>query len=87
MTKNFLKALIIIIMVSACKNANQSSEETEQSADENVEISEVKSEDPFFKLSLAQWSLHKMIQSGEMSPFDFAQKAKELGFEGIEYVV
>ena len=42
--------------------------------------------EPFFKLSLAQWSLHKMIQSGEMDPVDFAQKASELGFTGIEYV-
>ncbi len=41
---------------------------------------------PFFKLSLAQWSYHKAIRSGEMSPLDFAQKASELGFEGIEYV-
>ncbi|MBL4559875.1 MAG: sugar phosphate isomerase/epimerase [Labilibaculum sp.] len=41
---------------------------------------------PFFKLSLAQWSLHKQIRNGEMSPLDFAQKASELGFEGIEYV-
>lgn len=41
---------------------------------------------PFFKLSLAQWSLNKQIRSGEMSPLDFAQKANELGFEGIEYV-
>jgi len=40
----------------------------------------------FFKLSLAQWSLHKAIQSGEMSPYLFAEKAKELGFSGIEYV-
>jgi len=43
-------------------------------------------EEQFFKLSLAQWSLHKMIQSGEMDPVDFAQKASELGFSGIEYV-
>ncbi len=41
---------------------------------------------PFFKLSLAQWSLHKAIHSGEMDPKDFAAKAKELGFEGLEYV-
>jgi sugar phosphate isomerase/epimerase len=41
---------------------------------------------PFFKLSLAQWSFHKAIRSGEMSPLDFAQNASELGFEGIEYV-
>ena len=41
---------------------------------------------PFFKLSLAQWSLHNAIQKGELNPYDFAAKAKELGFEGIEYV-
>ena len=41
---------------------------------------------PFFKLSLAQWSLHKAIQEGELNPYDFAAKAKKLGFEGIEYV-
>jgi len=41
---------------------------------------------PFFKLSLAQWSLHKAIQSGKLNPYDFAAKASELGFEGIEYV-
>ena len=27
-----------------------------------------------------------MIQSGELDPVDFAQKASELGFSGIEYV-
>lgn len=45
-----------------------------------------KQEPPFFKLSLAQWSLHKEILDGKMSPLDFAQKANELGFEGVEYV-
>ncbi len=41
---------------------------------------------PFFKLSLAQWSVHKAIHSGEMEPLDFAMKAKGWGFEGLEYV-
>lgn len=42
---------------------------------------------PFFKLSLAQWSLHKAIlETKTLSPLDFAQKAKSLGFEAIEYV-
>ncbi|OIQ36747.1 MAG: xylose isomerase [Bacteroidetes bacterium MedPE-SWsnd-G1] len=42
---------------------------------------------PFFKLSLAQWSLHKAIRDAKtLSAFDFAIKAKELGFEGLEYV-
>jgi len=41
----------------------------------------------FFKLSLAQWSLHKaIIDDRTLDPMDFAEKAKELGFEGIEYV-
>ena len=40
----------------------------------------------FFKLSLAQWSLHKAIQSGQMSPYLFAKKSRELGFTGLEYV-
>lgn len=50
------------------------------------EITTKKEETPFFKLSLAEWSLHKEISEGKMSPLDFAQKASELGFEGIEYV-
>jgi len=41
---------------------------------------------PFFKLSLAQWSLHRNIFDGKLSPFAFAAKAKELGFDGLEYV-
>ena len=40
----------------------------------------------FFKLSLAQWSFHKALQTGGMDNLDFASKAKSLGFEGIEYV-
>lgn len=58
-----------------------------QSKKENKEsITATEQEKPFFQLSLAQWSLHKEILEGGMSPLDFAQKANELGFEGIEYV-
>jgi len=41
---------------------------------------------PFFKLSLAQWSLHKTFDKGGISPFKFAEMSKEMGFEGLEYV-
>ena len=41
---------------------------------------------PFFKLSLAQWSLHRAIREKKLNPYDFVAKAKELGFEGVEYV-
>ena len=45
-----------------------------------------KEKEIFFKLSLAQWSFHRAIQNGIMSPYTFAQNAKTLGFDGIEYV-
>ena len=40
----------------------------------------------FFKLSLAQWSIHRMIKENNYDPYKFASLAKELGFDGIEYV-
>ena len=45
-----------------------------------------KEKEIFFKLSLAQWSFHRAIHNGIMSPYTFAQNAKTLGFDGIEYV-
>jgi sugar phosphate isomerase/epimerase len=41
---------------------------------------------PFFKLSLAQWSLHKTFNDQGVDPFKFAEMSKEMGFEGLEYV-
>lgn len=42
---------------------------------------------PFFKLSLAQWSVHKMIlETHTLLALDFAKRARELGFEAVEYV-
>ncbi len=72
-------ALVFLTMIG-CGNKQK------EVSDKNQET-EVKAESPlFFKLSLAQWSLHKAIQKEGMSPLDFAQKASEMGFEGIEYV-
>ncbi len=51
---------------------------------EVVETTEV--EDSFFKLSLAQWSMHNMIFNDGVDPYSFAEKAKSWGFEGLEYV-
>lgn len=40
-----------------------------------------------FKISLAQWSLHRTIRAGELDHLDFARTAKErFGIEAIEYV-
>ncbi len=43
--------------------------------------------DELFKISLAQWSLHRTLKSGKLDNLDFAKTAKEeFGIEGIEYV-
>ncbi|NJB71665.1 sugar phosphate isomerase/epimerase [Saonia flava] len=41
---------------------------------------------PFFKISLAQWSINKMIRQDSVDPYTFAEKAKNWGFDGLEYV-
>jgi len=42
---------------------------------------------PFFQISLAQWSLHKTLQAGELDNLDFPLKAKkEFGISIVEYV-
>lgn len=43
--------------------------------------------DPLFRISLAQWSLHRALEKGEMTSLDFARRAKEeFGIGAIEYV-
>ena len=41
---------------------------------------------PKYKLSLAEWSLHKTLFDHKMTNLDFPAQAKSLGFEGVEYV-
>lgn len=71
--------LSLACSLSSCKNNNAQEEPV-------LAVTEETNEDLFFKLSLAQWSLNEPIFAGELDPMDFAQKANEYGFEGIEYV-
>ncbi|MCA9177951.1 MAG: sugar phosphate isomerase/epimerase [Planctomycetales bacterium] len=44
-------------------------------------------EEPLFKISLAQWSLHRALRAGKMDNLDFAKVTKrEFGIEAVEYV-
>ncbi len=73
-------ALILLVLIISCRT----SEKKEMVA---VETSNSNNMQPFFKLSLAQWSFHKAIRDEKTLPIlDFAKKAKEMGFEGVEYV-
>jgi sugar phosphate isomerase/epimerase len=65
----------------ACKETKK--EEADAMEDSDLTVKEV---DPFFKLSLAQWSIHKMIREDGVDPYTFAEKAKNWGFSGLEYV-
>ena len=43
--------------------------------------------EPLFRISLAQWSLHRALQGGAMDNLDFAPAARETyGLEAVEYV-
>lgn len=41
---------------------------------------------PLFRLSLAQWSLHRALFGGKLDNLDFPAYAKKVGVEGVEYV-
>ena len=74
-----LLAIVISISLMSCKKGSKEVAETETI---DSEVSNM----PFFKLSLAQWSIHKFIQEEKGDPFLFASMAKDMGFEGLEYV-
>ncbi|MBO6514800.1 MAG: sugar phosphate isomerase/epimerase [Phycisphaerales bacterium] len=42
--------------------------------------------EPLFRISLAQWSLHKLLFANEITTLDFASEAHSMGFGAIEYV-
>lgn len=67
-----------VVGIYSCKNAKKEETKETESAMESAE--------PFFKLSLAQWSVHRLIWNGDLDPYEFASKAKEWGFSGLEYV-
>jgi sugar phosphate isomerase/epimerase len=44
-------------------------------------------EEPLFKISLAEWSLHRALKGGKIDNLDFPKIAKEeFGIEGVEFV-
>ncbi len=65
----------------ACKN----SKENKISATDAADVEET-SKELFFKISLAQWSLHRALFDGSLDNLDFAAKSRSLGCEGVEYV-
>lgn len=61
----------------ACKNENKKVE---------LQAEVLSSPELFFKMSLAQWSLHRALFDNKMDNLDFVAKSRSFGFEGVEYV-
>jgi sugar phosphate isomerase/epimerase len=74
----FIATIFVGISISSCK--------TDLKKEVASTTASVTKGDPFFKLSLAQWSLNQYVRTEKKSPFHFASQAKEMGFEGLEYV-
>jgi sugar phosphate isomerase/epimerase len=76
---------VLIILVSGFYSCKENPKK-ETSENQQTEEMEIEATSPSYKLSLAQWSLHRMIRDEGMDPYKFAEKANEWGFEGLEYV-
>ncbi|SDQ17503.1 sugar phosphate isomerase/epimerase family protein [Flagellimonas zhangzhouensis] len=84
LAQNSILSLIAIALLGiySCKQ-NPKTENTEETTAEVVAVEETK---PDIKISLAQWSMHKMIFEEGVDPYTFAEKANKWGFDGLEYV-
>ena len=75
--------LLICCLAFSCKNASEEKKETAETETETIREAEAA---PVYKYSLAQWSMHKMVEEEGSNPFEFAMEAKALGFDAVEYV-
>lgn len=69
-----------LLGIYACKQEKKSNDKPDPEVSTMVETA------PFFEISLAQWSIHRMIIDDGVDPYSFAEKAKQWGFTGLEYV-
>ena len=80
-TSSVLMLVFLMTAIFSCKEAKKE----EATKEEMTEMKEADAA-PFFELSLAQWSMHKMVYNDKVDPYSFAEKAKAWGFTGLEYV-
>ncbi len=82
---SFFTFAICLFLFTSC--GDKAAATDTKTAEVKSEIKEkAKSAVPFFKLSLAQWSLHRALEANELDNLDFPAKAKSMGFEGVEWV-
>ena len=64
----FTAVIFVSFSISSCK--------TDRSKHSNFSVKTPTNKELFFKLSLAQWSLHRYVEEDKKSPFHFAAQAK-----------
>ena len=73
-------------LLTGCGNDNATTESTDAAATDQAAATAT-TDDLWFKISLAQWSLNKQLFGGELDNLDFARKTREdFGLGGVEYV-
>ena len=87
--RNFIKhgsvlasGILLVPELSACTSLKGADGQPGSAALDNMK----KMEDPWFHISLAQWSLNKQFFGGKLDNLDFADKAKSFDIHAIEYV-
>jgi sugar phosphate isomerase/epimerase len=69
-------------LIAAC-----STKSTRESTTDTTVVQSAAATDLFFKISLAEWSLHRTLQEKKMDNLDFPVKAKnDFGISAVEYV-
>ncbi len=69
-------------LIAAC-----TSKSTSESTGDSTTVAAASTKDLFFKISLAEWSLHRTLQEKKMDNLDFPVRAKnDFGISAVEYV-
>lgn len=86
----FLRSLGLMTMSTAAGGFLSScagKQTSETQADTTATAETAKPKELFFKISLAEWSLHKTLFEGKLTNLDFPAKAKnDFGISAVEYV-
>lgn len=88
--RDFLRSLGLLSgigITGTLLDACGSKPSTEGSAADSTLAADAVKSDMFFKISLAEWSLHRALKAGQLDNLDFPAKAKNtFGISAVEYV-
>jgi len=87
-TGHFVVGATFLPLWTSCNKTNSSGEKS-TNAESKMTSNQNTPKEMFFKISLAQWSLHKALGFGEektMDNLDFAKTTRGFGIDGVEYV-